>query len=367
MNNENNVNVVTDSGVNESTVTENYAIFNSNDAVLGNDYSPDWDVTSEITGLDKYILVAAINYETGNSFINQLNNYKAKIKNKKSSALIIIDLNKGTIRTIIDGKQDKIESYDAISKANYPSGHHFDPLGKSNYITKNTIYDIIVKIGENDSNTLVEASIFSHAYWEGPILVNSNASDPIDIDMRISDISPSIFNFTHFKNAFKTDGKFKIFGCQSHPPFNYLLKAIMKNSKYKKNGGISDTDEFVIDDLRIPKPHGGGNYDPVSSFIPPTLYTDLGNGKIKLIFSDIKTIFSSSYCENFAAKLAVKVDITVQYSLPATYASFGQPEYFRISKDTEMNVPFYSTYLGVKIGELKYGLYDKVTVTLLQP
>lgn len=81
-----------------------------------------------------------------------------------------------------------------------------------------------------------------------------------------------------------------------------------------------------------------------------------------------KKIFSYQYYTNYAAWLAYMVDVKVQYSLPATYASFGSPEVFRISDDTKMNVSFFEKYLGIAIGELHYGIYDKTTVgRLLTP
>lgn len=356
--------------VTEDAVTESSFLIENDSKVLGNVDSqlPDWNVTTDVSSLKKYLLVAAINYENPNadSFINQLNNYKLKIKDKKSSAIIIVYMHKGTIRTVIEGKKDTVEYYEPITKLNYPSGRTFDAIGKTNYITKETIYDIIEKIGANAPGTLQDVCIFSHAYWQGPILANSKITDPLDIDMRISDISPIVIDYLQFKSAFTSTGIFKIFGCQSHPPFNYLLKSVMQNPKYKKNGSTLDTEEFVVKDIRIPKPHGGV-YDPVSTFVDSSLFTDIGGGKIKFTFLQIKTIFSDQYCLSFAAKLASEVDITVQYSLPATYASFGSPEYFRISKDTEMNVPFFNTYLGIRIGELNYGIYDRPTILRLTP
>lgn len=207
----------------------------------------DWEVTLDIKGAKKYILVAGVNYETGSSFIKYCNDYKAKIiannKSKEDLTFIIIDM-KGTIETIDNGKSISVENYDKISKANYPAskGHGFDSLGKSKYITKKIIYNIIEKIGKNDPNTLQEVNVFSHAYSGGPILANSSETDVMDIDMRIKDIENKIFDFTNFKNAFTPTGIFKICGCQSHPPLNYILKRIMQSVNYKRDGTNKDTD-----------------------------------------------------------------------------------------------------------------------------
>lgn len=235
-------------------------------------------------------------------------------------------------------------------------------MGKTKYITKKTIYEIIEKIGKDDPNTLQEVNVFSHAYPGGPILANSSEKDSIDLDMRVNDVRNKTFDFSNFKNAFDTNGVFKIWGCQSHPPFNYLLKSIMKNGKYKKDGTTKDTDEFVItDDTKIPNGHGGF-YEAVSKYMNANNYTKVGNNQIKITFLQLKKELANSYCANYAAWLAYMVDIKVQYSLPATYGSFGSPEVFRISDDTKMNVPFFETYLGITLGELNYRIYDNATV-----
>ena len=320
-----------------------------------------------IKTLKQYILVAGIDYHTGNSFIKYCNDYKNKIinnnKTKDDLTFIIIDF-KGTIETITNGTSISTESFDKISKSNYPAskGHAFDSLGKLKYITKKKIYELIEEIGKNNPSTLQEVNVFSHAYSGGPILGNSSETDAIDLDMRINDIKSKTFDYVNFKNAFNTTGIFKIWGCQSHPPFNYLVKKIMQNPKYKNDGTTKDTEEFIVNDIAVP------NHEILSKYIDATYYTSLPNGKIKMTLLQIKKIFGNSYCANYAAWLAYSVDVKVQYSLPATYASFGSPEVFRISDDTKMNVPFFEKYLGISLGELNYGIYDTITIgKLLKP
>ena len=195
----------------------------------------DWDVTLDIKGAKKYILVAGIDYHTGNSFMQQLDIYKNKIisdnKDKGDTTIIIIDFN-GTIDTIDNGKSISIEKYTPISKSNYPAskgGHAFDALGKSKYITKKTIYEVVEKIGKDDPNTLQEVSIFSHSYSRGPILANSSEKDAIDLDMRINDVAKQTFDFTLFKKAFSVDGIFKIWGCNMDSELNNITKQILNN------------------------------------------------------------------------------------------------------------------------------------------
>jgi hypothetical protein len=321
-------------------------------------------VTLQINPPKIYILVAGIDYHTGNSFIKYCSDYKNKIiasnKNKEVLTFITVDF-KGNIVTVTDGKIILTEEFDKISKSNYPAskGHAFDFLGKTNYITKKKIYELIEEIGKTNPNTLEEVNIFSHAYSGGPILGNSSEKDVNDLDMRINDVKNKIFDYTNFKNAFSNTGIFKIWGCQSHPPFNYLIKRVMQNSKYKMDGTTLDTDEFIINDIAIP------GHEILSKYIDIADFKLLSNGKIMVTLLQTKRIFAKNYRRNFAAWIAHQIDIKVQYSLPATYASFGSPEVFRISDDTKMNVPFFETYLGITIGESNYGVYDKSTVDKL--
>ena len=135
----------------------------------------------------------------------------------------------------------------------------------------------------------------------------------------------------------------------------------LKNPLIKDSTTI-DTQEFIVNDIAVP------NQEILSKYIDAKYYTKLPNGTIKLTLLQVKKIFSTSYYTNYAAWLAYNVDVTVRYSLPATYASFGSPDLFRISDDTKMNVPFFEKYLGISLGELNYGIYDKITIDkLLKP
>lgn len=310
----------------------------------------------QVNALKQYVLVAGMDYNTANSFIKYCNDYKAKItannRAKDDLTFIIVDL-KGSVEVFENGISTSIKYFDKISKSNYPDRRNFSSLGKSNYITKKTIYDLVEKIGLNKPGTLQELNIFSHAYAGGPILANSSEDDDIDLDMRKNDLRNRIFDFANFKQAFTDNGIVKIWGCQSHPPFNFLLKRVMQDPQYRKDGSTPDSEEFIIKNAAFE------NYGEITDYLAKDAYTELSNNRIVMTLLQLKKTFSYDYCNNFAGFLAAGTDMKVQYALPATYASFGSPDYFRISDDTIMNIEFYNAYLKIPISELGYGIYEK--------
>lgn len=78
----------------------------------------DWDVTLDIKGAKKYILVAAMNYETGSSFIKYCNDYKNKIIADNKT-----DFGASGHVTLWTGENGKYAF----------GGHHYDSYAKAMY------------------------------------------------------------------------------------------------------------------------------------------------------------------------------------------------------------------------------------------
>ena len=195
----------------------------------------------QINPLKQFVMVSGLDYHDFWSFNSYAEKHKAKLlktKNAKEDFIFyMVDILVGKIRKIeIIGSKSAVETttkFDIVDKSNYVN-HYFESNGKK-IISKTDIYKLIEQIGIDNPNTLVEVNVFSHAYSGGPILVNSVAGID-DKDLRMADIKNKIFDFSNFKKAFVTGGIFKIWGCQSHPPYNYLIKRVMQNPKYKKDG-----------------------------------------------------------------------------------------------------------------------------------
>jgi hypothetical protein len=328
-----------------------------------------------------YILVAAFNYYTDKySFSQYTTKYRKKIPaavDPEVNIFIVVDFI-GNITYYKNGTKVAQKLFTAIGPVNYPAGtHDFYFNQTTGYITRNTIYNLITDIGTNNPGQLKEAGIFSHAYYDGPILVNTYdssftqyatylAADPnyADIDCRKTDAAG--LDAAKFKAAFASDGVFKVWGCNANSLLNYFVKKVISSPLYKSDGTTADATELTINDATFGGVKVSAEY---SAFITSVNNT---TGKIKITMGNVKKALASKYLNTYAAKMAETLDITVQSALPGTYASIGMhvtgesaanDNIFRISHDTKANVNIFEKYLSIDIGELKYGLYTKADVT----
>ncbi|MGO3183395.1 MAG: hypothetical protein ACTIJ9_11240 [Aequorivita sp.] len=310
-----------------------------------------------------YVLVAGIDYSgSQNSFIEYVKKEKKRIdalaNNKEIQIIYVIDILPGTITKIEkdEGKiVEKVTNYDKITKANF-SAHVFDDLNKSNYITKNTIYDIVGEIGSNNPKSIMEMHIFSHAYFNGPILANSYEDFGVDIDMRISDIKKVS---SKFSSSFNKSGYVKIWGCNFPTITNAVYSKIRKNTKYKES--LIEEDEIFT----YPKNHfyfvmGSKELDLIN-YINQRIGSSFKiDDIIKLSFKQIKQILAYDFINVYAAHLAYYSNTNVYSALPGTYADIDPA--FTINSQTLNNVDLFNIHLNVTVDSENYGLFDKTTV-----
>lgn len=145
---------------------------------------------------------------------------------------------------------------DGLSKTSTLSRQNHDPVTKSSYdrdgsfkanqprvMSITDLYDEVRRIGEAEPSSLCEVSIFSHAYYQGPILVNSNdrlsitgspgglgLRDPNDKDARAGkDFSVmSEAQLSKFSRAFSPTGLVWVRGCNTSPDLHRLLSFLHK-------------------------------------------------------------------------------------------------------------------------------------------
>lgn len=326
-----------------------------------------------------YILVAAFNYYTNKySFAGHTNKYRKKIAAANVSQkkiFIVVDF-LGYVSYYENDVLKAKKLYTEVGPVNYPAGSKKFNFNQTNgYISRDTIYNLITDIGTNNPGQLKEVDIFSHAYYAGPILLNTYKSgtpeyislhnaDPNyqDMDFRMSDAAG--LDAAKFKAAFATDGVFKTWGCSADAKFNYMVKKIIGSDQYKTDGTTADTTEFTFNDISF---DGKKVSDRFASYI-----NSVTNGKIKITMANVKKMLAFEYLDTYAARLAETLDIKVQAALPGTYASIGEPMtdealsndgIFRISYDTKANVKIFEKYLAIDTGELKYGIFTKASVT----
>lgn len=333
-----------------------------------------------------YILVAAFNYYTDKyTFSEYTTKYRKKVAAANATSrnvFIIADfIGNITYYEYEAGKEAVIKAkkvFTAIGSANYPNhssgDHDFYFNQTTGYITRDTIYKLITDIGTSNPGQLKEAGIFSHAYYDGPILVNTyengsaeytayKAADAnyADIDCRKADASG--LNAATFKAAFASDGVFKVWGCNASGVINNLVKKILASPLYKSDGTTADSTEFTINEREAGKEQISVTYQ--------AYITSITAGKIKITMGNVRKLLAAEYLDSYAAKMAETLDITVQSALPGTYASIGvrqtgepasSDKIFRISHDTKANINIFEKYLAVSIGELNYGLFTKASV-----
>ncbi len=311
-----------------------------------------------------YVLVSGLDYHDIWSFNSYALDEKKRIdglaNDLEIQIIYVIDILPGTITKIEKDEgavTETVTQYDEITKSNYPSHHTFDDLGKTNYITKNTIYDVVLEIGTTHPKSLMEMHIFSHAYWNGPILANTYSTGAVDIDMRIDDTTSVSSNFTIAMNSI---GYLKIWGCSFPIAANALFSRIRRNSNYSSS--------LIEDDIVFSYPPDHFNFVTSSGEsldLVGILNDRLGKSfnvtsKIDLTFKEIKLLAAKEFNGVYAAFLAYRAGINVYAALPATYAEITPS--FVISSNTMQNVNFYKNHLNVTVDAGDYGLYDKKTI-----
>jgi hypothetical protein len=258
--------------------------------------------------------------------------------------------------------------------------------GRVNVMSITDVYDAIVKIGKEAPNTLAEWSIFSHAYLEGPILVNSyddrrvrmperlrlsssdgafrniqgTERDPDDKDCRaqLDFMAPTLppERLEHFRSAFSTHGRVWVWGCNFDYKANMLLSVVHRNIAGRTD--LGDDTKLKFRNL---------NKEQLSAFAE-------FNGNLKL---DLDRLFQKRECDVAFGKIRMAMwdKITASYvyhvaqaarvpsigAIYGTYASFdqGSPKLMSVSADTARNVAFYRHYFGIKTDPegRNYGLF----------
>lgn len=322
---------------------------------------------------DKYILFAELDYPghvngyklTGDFMAYFTKRKKEIIAGNKSSTIEIttISLLQGKFikETIVNGKMDSIDTKDYASitlSTNYtrltrtPQNPMYEFNG-FNPIKKQYIYKLIEDIGTASPNTLKEFYIYSHAYFDGSILTDSDGNYLAnDNDFRRNNITA--IN-SSFGLAFAADGKMVVWGCSFPKLLNLLFSRYRKKSKYTLSP-VDDTEIFSY-------PANHFQQQEVTDFVNKFLdATYVLNKKIDLSFFQIKNIAAGQFLLTYAANLAKNYTIKVVGTLPANYANITPN--FHISPDVTANVNFYKNHLGISL-ENNYSIYEMTTINNL--
>jgi hypothetical protein len=260
--------------------------------------------------------------------------------------------------------------------------------GRTNVMSVTDIYDTIVSLGRDTPNTLEEVSIFSHAYLEGPILVNSyddrrvrmperlrlsssdgefrniqgSERDPDDKDCRaqLDFVAPTMptDRLKQFRAAFSPRGRIWIWGCNFDIKANMLLSVVQRNIAGRTDLG----DDSLLRFRNL-------NKEQMSAFAEFNSNLKLDLDKLfqtrgcDVSFGRIRRSMWDKITASFVYHAARAAGVPAIGAIYGTYASFdqGSPKLMSISADTARNVAFYRNYFGFKTDSegRNYGVFTQ--------
>lgn len=334
------------------------------------------------------VLVAGHDYDRKGVNFAQFceNRYKRLLTKNRNLRCTLFNVSTGEVKygVMVRGKVQwtVVMQYHAVdNRAHYAGGGHaFTGGGASGVISITDVYQYVRGIGTSNPGTLKELSFFSHGFYDGPVLVNSNDRNagrkPRDADDKDGRgykdfLSPnmSATDLANFKSAFASDGYCWVWGCVFTDMYRQVLHKLLKNSKYTSRRKIADTATFTIslsatqmarfapnDRIFFPTAGAGGIY--------PTSFTRT--------FAQIKDYFQRGMSGTYAGFLAPASGVPCRAGLPGTYSDYdpaksylplmrvpkGEKQYKGI--DFRSYIRFYTVHLGMKEDPEKrgYGIFN---------
>lgn len=236
------------------------------------------------------------------------------------------------------------------------------------------IYSAVRQIGLEQPGSLHEFSIFSHAYWQGPILLNSTNDrfirvpgiggrpaqlqpievgkrDPDDKDCRVEYDFRGPTNDTHdlalFRSAFAPDGHLWVWGCSFPERDNVLFSLIRKAIGGRAT--LEDNTELV---LKLQTPEHFAAVLELNDILRTNRDTLFKTRKLEVTFGQARALvwekLTSTY--PYAAAAALRVPV-----IGAAYGTFAEPikpetkeSLMRVSGVTGANVSFYKRHFGMR-------------------
>jgi hypothetical protein len=254
--------------------------------------------------------------------------------------------------------------------------------------------------GAPEGGAILELSIFSHGWIDGPVLVNSSdrvrdpkLRDPDDKDGRAA-LDFNIFmgepvedgkiepltRLFRFMGSFNPKGVMRTWGCS----YDIDSPVILQTHRQIKSGGA--TDGTVINfDLEVAK--WSDRYrvaDPNSLFFPG----DLTKGQFKHTFREVKEYLLRRLTRSYAYQFfdgSRPLNLTAFGALPGTEGDDEKSGFYLMkvcqmksvpkkkTPDNKLECPngfaqemdFYRQHIGVNIEDRGYGIFDAATVQKL--
>jgi hypothetical protein len=258
-----------------------------------------------------------------------------------------------------------------VTKANYSKGlgHHSsfdtDPAGR---MSITDLYAAVEAIGfaPATQRSLTEVSVFSHGYWSGPILVNSDdhysvtgARDPSDKDSRLLKdfTSPSmdIGTGAAFKAAFAEGGLWWTWGCQFSSSYRQVTDRFINSPLYRSTppGKLTDTEKIKFE---FPQAIADDIYTADSAFFPqdskpgPKGTTIMKVLKFERSVADVKAFFRRGVSRSYHTAVAKAGGVQARGAFLGTYADYE-------SLDKSIKLPLMEIPRSVKIFKTDFTRY----------
>jgi len=305
-----------------------------------------------------------------------------KQKGKEEATFVIFDFLTGnkivyesrlvrSVRTLSKPKTYSMKDAVSYSK-NYPTCkaqkiRRFYVLKGKSYYSILDVYREIEAAGRDPvmAGKLEEFSIFSHAYIEGPVLMNSDewlrynpatgmcsdldaakrvtVRDPRDHDGRPSDFtSGSVINLADFKKAFSPTGICWNWGCfASDLPFQLIIK--LTAAKNFKLSGMSDAEKITLWFSSSELKKWQTDYDEDGYVVPQK--------KVKFVtktFKEIKEIYQDFLDSSYTQAMAKATGRPTYGAAPGTGSSFTpRVQVSTGSRHTRNLLKFYKNYFSL--------------------
>lgn len=327
---------------------------------------------------DNYIMLVGHNYDEHKLDFSLYAKERARqainrTKKGKDIHVQIMDVSAGTTSSISVAWQSgtsttKIgtpKTHEPVTAKSYDRNGAFNP-NQPRIMSITDLYAAVRKIGETEPGTLVEVSILSHAYLEGPILVNSDDNlpdDPIMGTLSIRDPndkdgrSGKDFDVMQanelalFRNAFSPQGLVWIWGCNSKPAMHQLLSTVRRKQPNNFAGGMIEltglTSELIDIIVRL---NGYLNVD----------VTELRRKyRCKFDATKLRSAVAAMVKGSYQYKVSSVAKVRAVGALPATYAvkrSKTDPlQLLHIEPVTRKHSAYYSSNFGIKFDDENRG------------
>lgn len=319
------------------------------------------------------LIMAGFDYQGGGvDFLSMARNRQARLLGRSSQLTVtVMDVGSGTeavsamtpnaagtlVRQVTSNS-----THSPVTAANYSAGLRHGTRFDKNQAGRMSITDLyaaVQAIGSNKATvgSLIEVSIFSHGYYGGAILVDSNdgsagtARDPNDKDARadkdFKSPNATVAQLAAFKAAFAPNAFWWNWGCTFTESYRQVTHRFINSPLYRRTpaGKLNDTDKVTFS---FPQAMAEDIYGDDTTFFPQTKNVGGKNaGKFKeLTFErtvkDVREFFLRGVRDSYHAAVAKAANVNVRGAFLGTYADYE-------SNDKSIRLPLMEIPRSVRI------------------